>query len=59
MGQGNYTHSGEQGAVETVKKETPKFGRNEVVKITDGKNIKELKYKKAQPLIESEGWRII
>ena len=59
IGNDNNSHSGKQETVETVKKDTPKFGRNEVVKITDGQNTKELKYKKAQPLIENEGWKII
>ncbi len=59
IGNDNNPNSGKQETVETVKKDIPKFGRNEVVKITDGENTKELKYKKAQPLIENEGWRII
>jgi hypothetical protein len=29
------------------------------VKITNGKETKELKYKKAKPLIEDNGWKII
>tara|TARA_B100000212_G_scaffold134106_1_gene100803 strand:- start:719 stop:3436 length:2718 start_codon:yes stop_codon:yes gene_type:complete len=53
------SYSKKSETVEMVKKDTPKFGRNEMVKITDGKNTKELKYKKAQPLIENEGWKII
>ena len=36
----------------------PKFGRNEIVPITDGKTYKEIKYKKALPLIESGKWEI-
>ena len=45
--------------IETIKTDGPKLGRNEIVKITDGKDIKELKYKKAQPLIDSGVWKII
>ena len=45
--------------VEPVKIEGPKFGRNEIVKITNGKDMKELKFKKAKPLIESGEWKII
>jgi len=45
--------------VETVKADEPKLQRNEIVKITNGKETKELKYKKAKPLIESGEWRII
>ena len=33
-----------------------KIGRNERVTITDGKETKELKWKKAQPLVESGDW---
>jgi preprotein translocase subunit SecA len=35
-----------------------KYGRNEIVGITDGKDYKEIKYKKALPLIESGEWEI-
>ena len=35
-----------------------KFGRNEMVGITDGKTYKEIKYKKALPLIDSGKWEI-
>jgi peptide deformylase len=34
------------------------FGRNEMVMITDGKETKDLKYKKAKPLIDSGKWEI-
>ena len=35
-----------------------KIGRNERVTITDGKKTKELKWKKAQPLVESGDWEM-
>ena len=35
-----------------------KLGRNERVTITDGKETKELKWKKAQPLVESGDWEM-
>ncbi len=34
------------------------FGRNEIVMITNGKETKDLKYKKAKPLIDSGEWEI-
>ncbi|MDA9965458.1 preprotein translocase subunit SecA, partial [Gammaproteobacteria bacterium] len=45
--------------VETIKIDEPKLKRNEIVKITNGKEIKELKYKKAEPLIETGEWKIL
>ncbi len=36
-----------------------KIGRNEVVTITDGTDKKKMKYKKAMPILESGGWRLI
>ena len=35
-----------------------KYGRNEIVGITDGKDYKEIKYKKAKPLLDSGEWTI-
>ena len=35
-----------------------KWGRNEIVGITDGKDYKEIKYKKAKPLLDSGKWVI-
>jgi len=35
-----------------------KPGRNEIVKITNGTDTKEMKYKKAEPLIESGDWKL-
>jgi preprotein translocase subunit SecA len=37
----------------------PQFGRNDVVQITNGTETKEMKYKKAEPLIEGGEWRIV
>lgn len=39
--------------------ETDKIGRNDMVTITDGKETREIKYKKAKPLIESGEWSIV
>ncbi|MEN9405446.1 MAG: hypothetical protein RLY47_405 [Candidatus Parcubacteria bacterium] len=36
-----------------------KRGRNDVVTITNGTETKEIKYKKAEPLIESGEWKIV
>ncbi|OGG45500.1 preprotein translocase subunit SecA [Candidatus Kaiserbacteria bacterium RIFCSPHIGHO2_01_FULL_50_13] len=35
------------------------YGRNDKVKITDGKETREIKYKKAGPLLETGEWRIV
>ena len=43
---------------ETIKREEPKLGRNDFVKITNGEETKEIKYKKAKPLIDSGEWKI-
>jgi len=40
------------------KREEKKFGRNEKVTITDGTETKTIKYKKAQPLLESD-WSLV
>jgi len=37
---------------------TEKFGRNEIVMITNGEETKELKYKKAKPLMDSGEWEL-
>jgi preprotein translocase subunit SecA len=37
----------------------PKVNRNEIVKITNGSDIKEIKYKKAKILLESGSWSIV
>ena len=40
-------------------RDEPKIGRNDLVDITNGKETKSLKYKKAQTLIESGEWKVI
>ena len=44
---------------ETITRVEPKLGRNDLVKISNGHETKELKYKKAKPLIETGEWKII
>ena len=41
-----------------VKNDYKRYGRNEIVGITDGDTYKEIKYKKAKPLIDSGKWEI-
>ncbi|MDC3268302.1 preprotein translocase subunit SecA [Gammaproteobacteria bacterium] len=44
---------------ETITRVEPKLGRNDLVKISNGQETKELKYKKAKTLIETGEWKII
>ena len=44
--------------VTTIRRTEKKWGRNEIVGITDGKDYKEIKYKKAKPLLDSGEWTI-
>ena len=44
---------------ETLINEEPKHGRNEIVKITNGHEEKDIKYKKAKSLIETGEWKIV
>ncbi|MEM9336890.1 MAG: preprotein translocase subunit SecA [Patescibacteria group bacterium] len=37
---------------------TNEYGRNDIVTITDGQTTKEVKYKKAEPLIASGAWKV-
>ena len=43
---------------EPIKREGKKIGRNEKVTISDGKESKVIKYKKAQPMLE-DGWTLV
>jgi len=47
------------GAVKSSVATQKKTGRNETVEITNGKETKSIKYKKALPLIESGEWKIV
>jgi hypothetical protein len=44
--------------VDTTIRREAKYGRNEIVGITDGEDYKEIKYKKAKPLLDSGKWVI-
>jgi len=45
--------------ISSVKRNEPKIRRNDFVKISNGVETKEMKYKKAKPLIESGKWNIV
>ena len=45
--------------IDTTVREEAKIGRNEIIKISNGEETKEIKYKKAKPMIDSGDWRII
>lgn len=55
----NMTGSGNSSSPQGMGGQKRKIGRNEIVKITDGKETKEIKYKKALPLLEGGEWRIV
>ena len=44
--------------VEPIRRELPKIGRNDLVRITKNGEQKELKYKRAEKFIENEGWTL-
>ena len=44
--------------VEPIRRDLPKIGRNDVVTIVKNGEEKQLKYKKAEALIENEGWSL-
>ena len=45
--------------LDQVVRDETKIGRNELIQITNGQETKEMKYKKAMPLIDSGEWKII
>ncbi|MDR2981214.1 MAG: preprotein translocase subunit SecA [Puniceicoccales bacterium] len=42
----------------TIRREYPKIGRNDTVRIRKGPETVELKWKKAEPLIRDQGWEL-
>lgn len=42
-----------------IKRSLPKIGRNEIVVIQRGRETQEVKFKKAEPMILSEGWVLV
>ena len=55
---GQNTINKSEGLDQVVRDDT-KIGRNELIQITNGQETKEMKYKKAMPLIDSGKWKII
>jgi len=55
---GQNTINKSEGLDQVVRDDT-KIGRNELIQITNGEETKEMKYKKAMPLIDSGKWKII
>lgn len=45
--------------IDPVRRECPKIGRNETVTIRRGGEEKQLKFKKAEPMILNEGWELL
>jgi preprotein translocase subunit SecA len=45
-------------AVQTQRVNTKSYGRNDLVRVTDGTQTKEMKYKKAEALL-SDGWKLL
>ena len=56
LSQASRSHDNNNNPEQVIASE--KIGRNELVKITNGEEIKEMKYKKAKALIDSGSWRI-
>ncbi|MEO0510022.1 MAG: preprotein translocase subunit SecA [Verrucomicrobiota bacterium] len=45
--------------VEPIRRELPKIGRNDIVTIRKGPEEKQIKFKKAEAMIQTEGWELI
>lgn len=51
--------SADKTKIEPFRRNTPKIGRNAVVRIRKGTEIQEVKWKKAEVLVREEGWEVI
>lgn len=56
---GNIVENKKDVQQQTSTSGTYKIGRNDIITITDGKETREIKYKKAQPLIDDGLWKIV
>lgn len=45
--------------LEPVRRELPKIGRNDMVTIRKGPEVLEMKFKKAEPMLQHEGWELV
>ena len=45
--------------VEPIRRELPKIGRNDMVTIRKGPEEQQLKFKKAEAMIQNEGWELV
>jgi len=45
--------------VQPVRRELPKIGRNDVVRIRKDGEVREMKFKKAEALLRNEGWELV
>jgi hypothetical protein len=44
---------------EPFRRQTPKIGRNAVVRIRKGPETQDIKWKKAEALVRDEGWEVV
>ena len=56
---GSNDKSSNESVADPIVRNEPKLGRNQLVKISNGSETRELKYKKAEKLIETGEWKII
>jgi len=56
---GGGTSTAELPKVEPVRRQLPKIGRNDTVTIRKGSEEQTMKFKKAEPLLQNEGWQLV